>query len=87
VPFAQTAAERAAAHDPRPSVEERYGTLEGYVCVVRRAAEGAVRDRFLLADDAERLIAEARESHVLPAEAESSAADRDIGRARCAAAR
>ena len=59
VPFARTAAERAAMHDPRPSVEERYGTLEGYVCVVQRAVDQAVRERFLLPDDARRLVSQA----------------------------
>jgi hypothetical protein len=48
VPFARTRAERQAAGDPRPSVEERYGTLEGYACVVEKAARRAVTERFLL---------------------------------------
>src|SRR5262249_51568607 len=38
LPFAATKAERMAARDPRPSLEERYGTQDGYMCVVRRAA-------------------------------------------------
>jgi len=65
-PFAKTAAERAASGDPRLSIEERYGTLEGYACVVERAAEDAVRQRLLLREDADRLIAEAKKSDVLP---------------------
>jgi hypothetical protein len=85
VPFARTRAERAAARDPRPSLEERYGTLEGYVCTVRRAAGQAVRDRFLLPGDAERLIAEARASRVLPPAVSSSPDNQTIGEARCAA--
>ena len=48
VPFAKTRAERERTGDPRLSVEERYGTLEGYVCGVERAAKQAVADRFLL---------------------------------------
>src|SRR5262249_58359009 len=52
IPFAKTKAERVANHDPRLSVEERYGTLENYAAIVKRAADQAVRDRFLLPDDA-----------------------------------
>lgn len=65
VPFATTAAERAATGDPRPSLEERYGTHEGYGCVVRQAVRKAVAERFLLQDDAERMIAEVDQSDVL----------------------
>jgi len=72
VPFAKTRADRLKTQDPRPSVEERYGTLEGYVCTVARAANQAVKDRFLLQDDAARLIREATVSGVLPKGAESS---------------
>jgi hypothetical protein len=67
------------------SLEERYGTREGYVCVVRRAAEQAVADRFLLPEDAERLITEATASTVLPVAAESNDEDVTIGRALCQA--
>jgi hypothetical protein len=85
VPFAGTKAERLARNDPRLSLEERYGTQEGYVCVVRRAAAQAVTDRFLLPADAERLIAEATASKVLPTRTESSDEDAAIGRTLCAA--
>jgi hypothetical protein len=66
IPFAKTRAERLASQDPRPSLEERYGTLENYVAIVRRAADQAVRERFLLPDDAERIVREAETSDVLP---------------------
>ena len=65
VPFAKTKAERSAAGDARLSLEERYGTHAGYVEVVRRAAARQVRDRFLLQDDADRLIQQAEASDVL----------------------
>jgi hypothetical protein len=65
VPFAKTKAERLAAGDPRPSLEERYGTHEKYIAVVRAAAARLVHDRFLLQPDADRLIAEASASNVL----------------------
>ena len=48
MPFARTRAEREARHDPRPSLEERYGTHAGYVRAVRTAADAAVAQRFLL---------------------------------------
>jgi hypothetical protein len=59
VPFARTRAERLAADDPRPSLEERYPTAEAYVTAVRQAADALVAQRFLLPDDAKALIAEA----------------------------
>lgn len=65
IPFARTRAERVAAGDPRPSLEERYGTHEAYVSAVRAAAARLVAERFLLLDDAERLIREAEASDVL----------------------
>jgi hypothetical protein len=87
VPFPKTAADRTATHDPRLSVEERYGTIEGYMCVVRPAAETAVRDRVLLRDDAERILREAASSAILPAGAMSSAEARAIAASVCAAKR
>jgi len=58
IPFAKTAAERVA--DPRPSLQERYGSREAYVAKVEAAAKALVGERFLLAEDAARLIAEAK---------------------------
>lgn len=65
VPLLRTAAERFAAGDPRPSLEELYGTHEGYVTAVRRAAEQLQRDRLMLQEDVERTVAEAQASDVL----------------------
>jgi len=65
IPFAAAKAERIAAGDPRPSLEERYGTHDEYVAAVKRAADRNVRDRFLLPEDAARLTAEAQASAVL----------------------
>jgi len=65
VPFARNAAERQANGDPRASLEERYGNHEGYVAAVRKAAERAQGEGFLLKEDAERLVREADESRVL----------------------
>ena len=65
IPFAATKAERLAAGDPRPSIEERYGTHEAYVARVKTAAQREVARRFLLEDDADRLVREAEASNVL----------------------
>jgi hypothetical protein len=65
VPFARTETERVASGDPRISLEERYASHGAYVERVRAAAARLVRGRFLLQDDADRLIAEAEASTVL----------------------
>ena len=65
IPFARTKAERIAAGDPRPSLEERYGSHAEYVAKVRAAAARLVEERFLLPDDADRLVREAESSNVL----------------------
>jgi hypothetical protein len=65
VPFARTAAQRQASGDPRPSLEERYRSHDGYVEAVRQAAGRAQQAGFLLKDDAERLVREAAASQVL----------------------
>jgi hypothetical protein len=65
VPFAETKAERLQSGDPRPSLEERYGTHDAYVAKVREAAERLVGDRFLLQPYADRIVQQAQESRVL----------------------
>ncbi len=65
IPFAKTRAEREAANDPRPSLEERYGDHAGYVAAVRKAAANAMAQGFLLQRDAEALIKAAEASKVL----------------------
>ena len=65
IPFARNAQERKATGDPRPSLEERYKTHDGYVEAVRKAADKALRTGFLLKDDANRLVNEAAQSKVL----------------------
>jgi hypothetical protein len=83
VPFALTRDERLKIGDPRPSIEERYGTHEGYLCVVRRAADALVRDRFLLKEDAERVVGMAAKARILPAAADSTADGRRISETVC----
>ncbi len=65
IPFAEKMAERIAAGDPRLSLQERYGDHAGYVAKVKSAATKAIGERFLLLEDAKRLIAEAEASDVL----------------------
>jgi hypothetical protein len=83
VPFASTRAERQQAGDPRPSLEERYGTREGYACVVARAVSMLVRDRFLLAEDGDRLKTAAANVSALPPAATADVAARQTGESLC----
>ena len=59
IPFAGTREERIATGDPRLSIEERYPSKETYVAAIRKAANGLVAKRYLLAEDAARLLAQA----------------------------
>jgi hypothetical protein len=65
VPFARTAEERQSTKDPRPSLQERYGSHEGYVRAVRRAVDRAVSSGFLLPVDGQKLVDAAEASAVL----------------------
>jgi hypothetical protein len=56
IPFARTRAEREAADDPRPSLEERYGSRKAYVAKVKAAIAALVADRLLLSADAEAFV-------------------------------
>lgn len=60
VPFARQAAERGG--DPRPSLAERYGEKRNWETALALAAEGLVRQRLMLAEDAERLCAAAKDA-------------------------
>ena len=64
-PFWDTPANRQAHGDPRLSLEERYGTHAGYVCVVTKAANKAVQQDYLLTSDAQALITLATAGNVL----------------------
>jgi hypothetical protein len=68
IPFTRTQAERTDSGDPRLSLEERYRDHAGYVTAVKAATEGLVKQRFLLPDDAARLVREAEASDILRAE-------------------
>jgi len=64
IPFAATKQEREATGDPRPSIEERYPSRETYVAAMKKAADGLVAKRYLLRDDADRLVAQAEREGV-----------------------
>jgi len=64
-PFATTKAARLVSGDPRPSLEERYGTHDGFVAAVKKAARELVHEGFLLKTDAEADISAAEASSVL----------------------
>jgi hypothetical protein len=65
IPFKRTLAERLAAGDPRPSLQERYVDHAGYVAAVDRAIAKVKAAGFLLQADAIRLHNEAVASNVL----------------------
>ncbi len=52
IPFATTEAQRVAAGDPRPSIEERYKSFKQYHREVVRAIDRMVRERLMLCEDA-----------------------------------
>ncbi|MFZ0016794.1 MAG: alpha/beta hydrolase domain-containing protein, partial [Acetobacteraceae bacterium] len=62
IAFAATEQERQRAGDPRPSLEARYGSRDAWAAKLVQVADRLVADRLLLAEDADRLIAAARES-------------------------
>ncbi|HKC09413.1 MAG TPA: alpha/beta hydrolase domain-containing protein [Methylomirabilota bacterium] len=63
VAFARTRAEGLATGDPRPSLEERYGSHDAYVARVEAATAALVGARLLLAEDADRIRAAARRAN------------------------
>ena len=65
IPFAQTKAERIANNDPRPSLEERYGTHDAFVAEVKAAADDLTGQRRLLPADAQKIVTAAEKSEVL----------------------
>lgn len=70
IPFARTKAERQAKGDPRPSIEERYGSLLNYYTLANQAANKLIAQRLLLPEDADRelnqMLRDMLKSGVLP---------------------
>jgi hypothetical protein len=61
VPFALTKAGRLAAHDPRPSIEERYDSKDTYLAKVKTVLQRLVEQRFLSDTDLAPLLQQAGE--------------------------
>lgn len=57
LPFPRTKGERKERSDPRLSIEERYGSFETYRKEFEDVCRELVRERYLLEEDARRLIA------------------------------
>jgi hypothetical protein len=57
IPFEATKAERMAAGDPRPSVEERYHSFAMYSDALMDAIDDLVKNRFMLCEDTEAVYA------------------------------
>ena len=64
IPFFKTMADRIAAGDPRPSLQERYPTHADYVTKITSAAIGLVAKRLMLPDDAVYVINQANAAAV-----------------------
>ncbi|TNC15743.1 hypothetical protein FF100_00240 [Methylobacterium terricola] len=65
LPFAATKAAAEAAHDPRPSLEERYPDTSAYVAAVKAAADRMVAERTLLPADAEDMAKDAAQGRLV----------------------
>ena len=61
IPFAVTRAERVASGDPRPSIEERYGSRDEYVARVREYAATLAQQGYLLEEDVDIVVAQGAE--------------------------
>ena len=62
IPFAKTRAERIAADDPRPSLEERYGDEQTFVIQIEAAANKLLEEGFLLEEDRVRTVKRAKDN-------------------------
>jgi len=64
IPFPKTKEERERSADPRLSLEERYRDEADYIEKLSVAARFLVEERFLLPEDAEHIIAQARQNAI-----------------------
>jgi hypothetical protein len=84
-PFYETTTQAIAAGDPRPSLEQRYGTNAGYQCVARQAAIIAAANGYLLPSDQAILFTDIAGSNVLaPGSYSPTPADQNLGKSLCA---
>lgn len=61
--FATTSEERLKKGDPRPSLQERYGSRARYVKLVVLASQWLVEERLILEEDADRFVERAMSEH------------------------
>ena len=59
IPLPVTRAAREATRDPRPSIEERYGSGERYLAIVTDRAEKLIEEGYMLAEDRDTVVARA----------------------------
>lgn len=64
IPFPQTRADRLKSGDPRLSLEERYPNHKAYVRGVEQAVRDLMEHRFLLEEDAQRVLDAAKASTI-----------------------
>jgi hypothetical protein len=76
IPFSATRATRAAANDPRRSIEERYASRTEYLDKVRETAEALVRPGYVLYDDIDRIVQRAGDTWDMLMSPPTHAADR-----------
>jgi hypothetical protein len=65
IPFPATREAREAAGDPRRSIAERYASREDYLAQVKQAAEALIQARYLLTEDLEEILGQARQHYDL----------------------
>jgi len=53
IAFSKTKAERLAARDPRPSIEERYASADVYSAAAKQAIDDLIARRYMLREDAD----------------------------------
>ena len=59
IPLPVTRAAREATRDPRPSIEERYGSRDRYLAIVTDRAEKLIEEGYMLAEDRDTVVARA----------------------------
>jgi hypothetical protein len=65
IPLPRTRADAQAGGDPRPSLEELYGSHDAYVAKVGEAAQKLRADRLMLPEDVDMIVKEAEASDIL----------------------
>ena len=83
-PFYETTAQANTAGDPRPSLEQQYGTNAGYKCVAQQATIIAAANGYLLPSDQTKLLTDINGSNVLASGYTPTTADTNLGAGLCA---